>query len=75
MVKGTAHGWVNCELCKWKTKLASTVGVEETQGKKSGEAGGNVGSLYPTKLKTNKQQQKNTFTFKYSQPAARVSSP
>ena len=39
MVKGTAHGWVNCELSKWKTKPASTVEADETQKKKHGEAG------------------------------------
>ena len=56
MVKGTAHGWVNRELCKWKTELASTVEADETQGKKSGEAGEMLDICTPQQGKqTNKQ--------------------
>ena len=51
MVKGTAHGWVNCELSKWKTKPASTVEADETQKKKHGEAGEALDSCTPQKWK------------------------
>lgn len=66
MVKGTAHGWVNCELSKWKTKPASTVEADETQKKKHGEAGEALDSCTPQKWK-----QTNTASgLQCSQPAA-----
>lgn len=69
MVKGTAHGWVNCELGKWKTKPASTVEADETQEKKHGEAGEALDSCTPQKWK----QTSDASTLQRSQPAAVVS--